>query len=281
VWAGCLAALVLCGAALLLCVANTPSRTKAASISDDWLVTSSTATMMSNPAAQRLLFSRRKPQCTARPSRTAISRALPRGFLSCHGLPEPVCKSSTQSCASRPEPYWRCPQSPPESDSLELQVIELSKLGAPSTCSVHRARRASAPALPEGKPPARSPENKSSPALRSESGEPAADDTVPEWASKITLSEHATSASYGFSLDASSTEPFRCGLLATAERTSRHERLAQARRKISESLRRELADAWRCGATPLPAAHLAAISLPPAFVSLKPAFEPNGRPDPA
>ncbi|CAN8017571.1 unnamed protein product [Ixodes persulcatus] len=279
-WAGCLGAAAVCGAMVLLCVAHMPSRTKVASNLEACLLVDSTVSMLPNPAAQRLLFSRRKPACTDRLSPTILEKVLPRGFLSCHGLPEPCHGSSTQSCASRPEPHWSCPLSPPESDSLELQVIELDKLGILPTASVHQARRASAPALPGTgeKPPDRSPESRSSPALRSESGEPAAD-AVSEWASKLTMNEYVSS--YGFSVDASSSRPSGSGFLAVREKSSRQCRQAQMRRRISESLRRELADAWKCGESALPVARLVPVPHVPAFLSFEPSSEPNGGRDPA
>lgn len=299
IWAACFAVIALIVAGLMFCFAQPPNRHKSACFSESCLLSASTGSMLHNPAAQRLLFSHRKadsagdsrrtsvgcsvrrgstPRCAGALSAATSCKAppppLPRGFLSCHGLQQvlddPRGDLGRSSCSLAAEgaswpPVVLLDRSEP---SLELQVISLDTLNAP-LASVHSLRRASAPALVVS--PCRSQADASSPHVRSEGGEPAAAPPVAaqsvghDWASK--LGEQLANDSYGFTLDISqSSLPAVLSTVSGAvdaeqRRASRQSRL---RRNISESLRRELADAWRCSGT-LPSSRL--LLQPPVFLS--------------
>ncbi|KAL1430232.1 hypothetical protein MTO96_015296 [Rhipicephalus appendiculatus] len=305
IWAACFAVIALIVAGLMFCFAQSPNRHKSACFSESCLLSPSTGSVLHNPAAQRLLFSRRKAdsagdtrrtsgccdsrgstprdgvQCASAMSAASSCRPapLPRNFLSCHGLPldDPRGDLGRSSCSLAAEgPSW-----PPivlldrSEPSLELQVISLDTIHEPlkmaSLASVHSLRRASAPALVVS--PCRSQvgaPQASSPLVHSEGGEPAAQPAAAlsvghDWASK--LGEQLANDSYGFTLDISqSSLP---AVLSTVSGTvdaeqRRASRQSRLRRNISESLRRELADAWRCSGT-LPPSRL--LLQPPAFLS--------------
>lgn len=308
IWAACFAVIALIVAGLMFCFSQSPnhvhlpfdSRHKSACFSESCLL--STGSVLHNPAAQRLLFSRRKVDSAGDTCRTsAVSRGstprndvqcpsamsaarsgrpvpLPRGFLSCHGLPlddarGDLGRSSRSLAADGPSwpPILLLERSEP---SLELQVISLGTLHEPlkvaSLASVHSLRRASAPALVVS-PCQVDPPQASSPLVHSEGGEPAGAQPVAalsvghDWASK--LGEQLANESYGFTMDISqsSLPAVRSTVSGTIDgeyqRASRQSRL---RRNISESLRRELTDAWQCNST-LPPSRL--LLQPPAFLS--------------
>lgn len=307
IWAACFAVIALAIAGLMFCIAQSQSRTKSTCFSESCLISPSEGSVLPNPAAQRLLFSRRKDQGPMEAKRcvgccrgcsstghhsggriaSAAGRAgpLPRGFLSCHGLQQPLDdprgdlgRSSCSIAAEGPAESWPpVPLLERSEPSLELQVISLDTLSAPAA-SVHSLRRASAPAL-VATPAATADTDASMAALpqplgRSEGGEPGAavyaaarhtpDDAVHEWASK--LGEQLANESYGFTLDIShSSLP---AVLPTEAKSvdSEHRRAnrqSRLRKNISESLRRELAEAWRCSGG-LPSAQL--LLQPPAFL---------------
>ncbi|KAH6927974.1 hypothetical protein HPB50_010204 [Hyalomma asiaticum] len=236
IWAICFAVIALIVAGLMFCFAQSPSRHKSACFSESCLLSASTGSVLHNPAAQRLLFSRRKEDsagdtrrigcsrgstpregghCTSAMSAASSHRSapapLPRGFLSCHGLPldDPRGDLGRSSCSLAAEaPNW-----PPivflgrSEPSLELQVISLDTLSEP-LASVHSVRRASAPALAVS--PCRSEvdaSQASAPHVHSEGGEPAAaqpgaaHSVGQDWISK--LGEQLANDSYGFTLDIS------------------------------------------------------------------------------
>ncbi|XP_065283259.1 uncharacterized protein [Dermacentor albipictus] len=309
IWASCFAVIALIVAGLMFCFAQPPNRHNSACFSESCLLSPSTGSVLNNLAAQRLLFSRRKTDSAGDSRRTSVGSSvrrgsapregahctgarnlsaassckapppLPRGFLSCHGLQQPLDDPrgdlGRSSCSLTAEgASW-----PPvvlldrSETSLELQVISLDTLNAP-LASVHSLRRASAPALVLS--PCRSQADASqavasSPHVRSEGGEPAAappavaQSVGHDWASK--LGEQLANDSYGFTLDISqSSLPAVLSTVSGAvdaeqRRASRQSRL---RRNISESLRRELADAWRCSGT-LPSSRL--LLQPPVFIS--------------
>ncbi|XP_077486299.1 uncharacterized protein LOC144097450 [Amblyomma americanum] len=303
IWAACFAVIALIVAGFMFCLAQKTGRHKPTCFSESCLLSAPGGSVLHNPAAQRLLFSRRKSSsggdsrglggCPARcstpsvagshvigrgpMSSSAAGRAappLPRCFLSCNRLQQSLddprgdlgrssCSLAADGAALCWPPVTILDRSEP---SLELQVISLNALSAPAA-SVHTGRRCSAPALVVS--PGRSPVDASLPAAssphtHSEGGEPAtmARSVTQDWASK--LGEQLANDSCGFNLDTSqSSLP---GLLSTAsgavdsDRASRQSRL---RRNISESLRRELADSWRCSGT-LPSSRL--LLQPPAFL---------------
>ncbi|XP_050028021.2 uncharacterized protein [Dermacentor andersoni] len=309
IWAACFAVIALIVAGLMFCFAQPPKRHNSACFSESCLLSPSTGSVLNNLAAQRLLFSRRKADSAGDSRRTSVGSSvrrgsapcegahctgvrtlsaassckapppLPRGFLSCHGLQQPLDDPrgdlGRSSCSLAAEgaswpPVVLLDRSEP---SLELQVISLDTLNAP-LASVHSLRRASAPALVLS--PCRSQADASqavasSPHVRSEGGEPAAAPPAAaqsvghDWASK--LGEQLANDSYGFTLDISqSSLPAVLSTVSGAvdaeqRRASRQSRL---RRNISESLRRELADAWRCSGT-LPSSRL--LLQPPVFLS--------------
>ncbi|XP_075750788.1 uncharacterized protein LOC142817618 [Rhipicephalus microplus] len=161
IWAACFAVIALIVAGLMFCFSQSPnhvhlpfdSRPKAACFSESCLL--STGSLLHNPAAQRLLFSRRQVDSAGDTCKTsAVSRGstprndvqcpsamsaassgrpvpLPRGFLSCHGLPlddarGDLGRSSRSLAADGPSwpPILLLERSEP---SLELQVQFLTR----------------------------------------------------------------------------------------------------------------------------------------------------------
>lgn len=285
----------------MFCLAQSPSRVKSACFSESCLLSTTEGTVLPNPAAQRILFSRRNIEGPMETNRglgcsptghhsggriaSAAARAgpLPRGFLSCHGLQQPLDdprgdlgRSSCSIAAEGPAEGWPpVPILERSEQSLELQVISLDTLSAPAA-SVHSLRRASAPALVAT--PALVADASlaalATPVGRSEGGEPGAavyaaarhtpDEAVHDWVSK--LGEQLANESYGFTLDTSQSSlpavlPTEAASIDSGHR--RASRQSRLRKNISESLRRELAEAWRySGGLPSPQLLLQ----PPAFL---------------
>lgn len=190
---------------------------------------------MSNPAIQRLFFSRLTPHYPVPPPQaSATLNPVSRGFLSCHGL-SPRLLPAAKSYRGLPEARRGdlglahsslsiCESLPLQAESLELQVIPLDTL---SLATVHRLRRASAPSLVT---PGSLQDVK-----RSECGEP---DFSSSWTLK--LGDDFVDGSCGFSLD-SVQETGSVDRLVADERS----RQENVRRRISESLHRGLANSWR------------------------------------